>query len=318
MCPLLFLCVFIVIFAAMKIDEAIVCFRNYISTERRLAARTVQIYTEDLTAFAAFVAQRGISDVEQVSALDIREWQMALMEAGNAPRTVTHYLVSLRSWFKYLRRQKWLTTDIMAKVPTLKVPRRLPVFFRESEVRKIYDCPELFPDTFEGKRDRLLLQVLYETGMRRAELTGLTEGSVDFVNGTIKVLGKRDKERYIPIENELARNIKCYFSLKREIEGCSESFFVRKDGTPMTAAMCYNVVKKYMTSISTADRISPHVFRHSFATHMLNDGADINAIKELLGHTDLMATEVYTHVTREHLKEAYKHAHPRATGKSEN
>lgn len=296
----------------MKISEAIDCYYNYISTERRMSAYSVRNY---MAALESFSASLSVDEIEQVMAQDVRSWQMRMMDEGLSPATVKLNLTALRSWIRYLRRQKWLATDIMAKISNPKLAKRLPVFFREQEVERIYTDDELFPDTFEGRRDRLMLKVLYETGMRRSELQGLTEASVDFAAGTVKVLGKRDKERLIPIENELADNIKCYFSLKREIEGCSGAFFVQANGKPMTVAMIYNVVKKYMPLISNAEKISPHVFRHSFATHMLNEGADLEAIKDILGHANLGVTEIYTHVTREHLKEAYKHAHPRAQKK---
>lgn len=296
----------------MKISEAIDCYYNYISTERRMSAYSVRNY---MAALESFSASLSVDEIEQVMAQDVRLWQMQMMDEGLSPATVKLNLTALRSWIRYLRRQKWLATDIMAKISNPKLAKRLPVFFREQEVERIYTDDELFPDTFEGRRDRLMLKVLYETGMRRSELQGLTESSVDFAAGTVKVLGKRDKERLIPIENELADNIKCYFSLKREIEGRSGAFFVQANGKPMTVAMIYNVVKKYMPLISNAEKISPHVFRHSFATHMLNEGADLEAIKDILGHANLGVTEIYTHVTREHLKEAYKHAHPRAQKK---
>lgn len=301
-------------FAVMKIVEAIEKFLCYISTERRLSERTVRSYSITLREFSDFLTSLGLNEIEEVSSQEIRLWQVSLVENGLEPGTVNRCIVTLRSFYKYLRRQKIMTVDVMAKVTSPKLAKHLPIFFREKEVENIYNN-DLFPDTFEGHRDQLILQMLYETGMRRAEMAGLTESSVDLSNLTIKVLGKRDKERYIPIKNELAHNISNYLSLKRGINNCSEAFFVRKDGSPASDSVVYGIVKKYMTAFSQAERISPHIFRHSFATHLLNEGADINAIKELLGHTDLMATEVYTHVTREHLKEAYKHAHPRATKK---
>ena len=167
-----------------------------------------------------------------------------------------------------------------------------------------------------GQRDKLMLRLLYETGMRRSELAGLKVSSVDFSSLTIKVLGKRNKERVIPIENELAHNISQYLALKEQEKGPSEWLFVGTKGRQITPQDVYRTVKKYMSALSDADRISPHVFRHSFATHILNEGGNIEAIKELLGHADLATTEVYTHVTREHLKEVYKQAHPR--GKVKN
>lgn len=296
----------------MKLDVAIESFINYISTERRFSALTATAYSEDLRHFADFLfSHYKIDEVEGVSHLEIRDWQMAMSAEGCHPNTIRRRLATLRSWFKFLRRQKWVQTDVMAKVVSPKVPKRLPVFYGEKETERIYDSSN-FTEDFEGFRDQLFLRLLYETGMRRAEVLTLTESSVDFGAGTIKVRGKRDKERIIPIENELSHTIKCYFSLKKEIEGCSDAFFVRSNGLPFKQYDVNKVVKKYMTEFSSADKISPHVFRHSFATHLLNDGADIEAIKELLGHSDLAATEVYTHVTREHMKEAYRHAHPRA------
>ena len=299
----------------MMIRDAIQAFLLYISTERRLSDRTVEEYSTTLALFAKFLEERcQITDTKDVTHIEVREWQMHLAENGYVANTVKTMLVALRTFFKFARRQGLISTDIMAKVATPKTPKRLPIFFTEKEVAKIYDSAN-FSDDFEGCRDQLLLRMLYETGMRRAELLGMTEGSVDFYAKSLKVLGKRDKERIIPLEDELLHNIKCYFSLKKQIEGCSDAFFVRADGRPFTEYNVQAVVKKYMTLFSKADRISPHVFRHSFATHMLNEGVDISAIKELLGHADLTATEVYTHVSRQHLKETYTHAHPRATKK---
>lgn len=292
-------------------NEAIESFLLYIKTERRLSDKTVIKYEGSLHQFEQFIADTfSIINVEEIKPTEIREWQVHLSDRGNAVATVKGQLVILRSFYKYLRRQGIINVDVMAKVVTPKMPKHLPIFYTEKETAKIYDSM-YFSDDFEGHRDQLMLQVLYETGIRRAEVVGMTESSVDFSAKTLKVLGKRDKERIIPLENELLHNIKCYFSLKRQKDIQSEFFFVRSDGKQFTANDVYRVVKKYMTLFSKADKISPHIFRHSFATHMLNEGADIGAIKELLGHTDLSATEIYTHVTRQHIKEEYQHAHPR-------
>ena len=295
----------------MNISDAIDSFLLYIKTERRLSQLTVDSYSTRLQQFANFVIHTfGELDVEALTHLEVREWQMSLSEQGLSAMTVKTDMVVLRSFFKFLRREGIIDSDIMAKVVTPKTPKRLPVFYTEKETSRIYGS-NLFGDDFGGFRDRLLLIMLYETGMRLAEVVALKENSVDFSAKTLKVLGKRDKERIIPLENELLDNIKCYFSLKRQNGFSSEAFFVRDNGVPFTRYNVSHTVKRYMTIFSNADRISPHVFRHSFATHILNGGADIGAIKELLGHTDLAATEVYTHVSRQHLKETYKHAHPR-------
>jgi integrase/recombinase XerC len=229
-------------------------------------------------------------------------------------------MAALRAWFKYLRMHQGLGRDIMARVVPPKRPERLPVFFRESEVEQIYS--EDFPDTFDGQMERLVLRMLYETGMRRSELAGLTLSSVDLASLSIKVRGKRNKERIIPIEAELAHNISRYLALREETMPVqavqcpgmelTDRLFVNSKGKPVSDGKVYRIVERYMRPLSHAERTSPHVFRHTFATHMLNEGANIDAIKELLGHSSLSSTEIYTHVSREYLKETYKHAHPRA------
>ena len=280
-----------------------------------MAAGTVRNYIDDLEDFDAWLRSQDIEVLDDVTAREVRGWQMEHMERGEKAGTVKRRLSSLSSFFRYLRRHGLFEADIMAKVSAPKQPKRLPVFFKEKETEHLYD-EGLFPDTFMGQRDKLMLRMLYETGMRRSELAGLKTASVDFSSLTIKVLGKRNKERLIPIENELAHNIKEYLALKEQEKGPSEWLFVGARGRQITPQDVYLTVKKYMTVLSDADRISPHVFRHSFATHILNEGGNIEAIKELLGHADLATTEVYTHVTREHLKEVYKHAHPRGKVKS--
>ncbi len=295
----------------MKINEAIEQFHSYIANERRMAAGTVRNYIADLQDFSQWLELQQITDLGEISAREVRAWQMEHMDRGENPGTVKRRLSSLSSFFLYLRRHNLFDSDIMAKVSAPRQPKRLPVFFKEGELEHLYD-EGLFPDDFIGQRDKLMLRMLYETGIRRSELAGLKIQSVDFSSLTIKVLGKRNKERIIPIESELAHNISEYIALKEQEKGASEWLFVGRKGGQITTNDIYLTVKKYMPQLSNADRISPHVFRHSFATHILNEGGNIQAIKELLGHADLATTEVYTHVTRQHLKEVYSHAHPRA------
>lgn len=298
----------------MGIDEAIEKFHDYIATERRMAAGTVRNYISDLQDFAAWLQRQEVTSVEELTAREVREWQMEHMERGEAAGTVKRRLSSLSAWFLYMRRHGLCDRDVMAKVSAPRLPKRLPVFFKESETEHLYDAG-LFADDFMGRRDALILRMLYETGIRRSELVGLNVSSVDLSAMTLKVLGKRNKERIIPIENELAHNIKEYYALKQQEKGDSECLFVNRKGERISVDEVYRVVKKYMNLLSHADRISPHVFRHSFATHILNEGGNIQAISELLGHADLSTTEVYTHVSRTHLKEVYKHAHPRGKKK---
>ena len=271
-------------------------------------------YEGDLRDLQAYLLPLEVTELDDLSARDIRGWQMEHLGAGEAAGTVRRRLSSVSSWLRWLRRSGFLEADLMAKVSPPRQPKHLPVFFKESETEHLYD-EGLFGTDFTGRRDALMLRMLYETGMRRSELAALREGSVDLGALTIKVLGKRNKERVVPIEIELAHNISDYIALKRQTVGETERLFVNAKGKPVSAAMVYNIVRKYMAGLSNADRVSPHVFRHSFATHILAEGGNIQAIKELLGHENLATTEVYTHVTREHLKEEYKHAHPRSRRK---
>lgn len=314
---------FLCIFANVKIETAIRYFADYVATEKRLAASTRRYYVGEVERFGRYLEAQKIEEVDEVEAYHVRDWQMELMSAGEAVGTVLKQLAALRAWFKYLRRQGYCERDIMAKITPPKTPKRLPVFFREKEVERIY--ADMFPHTFDGEMEKLVLRMLYETGMRRSELAMLRLGGLDLSAGSIKVRGKGDKERIIPIENELAQNISRFLTLREEkIEElkCADEHYEETDrllingkGRAVSDGMIYLIVKRYMSPITTAERVSPHVFRHSFATHMLNEGANIDAIKELLGHSDLGTTEVYTHVAREHLKETYKHAHPRANKK---
>ena len=300
----------------MKVAEAIERYADYIGTERRMAAGTVENYIRDLNDLAAMMAKYGVEDVEDMSAREVRAWQMEHMDNGEAAGTVKRRLSSVSSWLRWLRRRGWLESDIMAKVSAPKQPKRLPVFFKQSETEHLYD-EGIFGDDFWGRRDALMLRMLYETGIRRSELAGLKEGSVDMGALTLKVLGKRNKERIVPIENELAHNISDYIALKKQTVGETEWLFVGKRGGQINVSQIYNAVKRYMSSLSNADRISPHVFRHSFATHILSEGGDLEAIRQLLGHEDLSTTEIYTHVTREHLKDVYRQAHPRGRKKKD-
>lgn len=298
----------------MKHHNAIEAFLVYLATEQRRSVYTTTTYRTTLEDFACYLNQQGIQNISDITPNEVRNWQAEHTAAGEATNTILKRLATLRSWFTFMRRKKWIKKDIMAKVSTPKRPQQKPIFFREKEVEKIYNT-DLFPKNFEGRRDRLLLCVLYETGVRRSEVTGLTESCLDLNNLNIKVLGKRNKERFIPIENELAHSIRTYLTEKHELPQYDEHLFVNSNGKAIKQYKVYAIVKKYMSLLSNAERISPHIFRHTFATQMLNEGASINAIKELLGHESITTTEIYTHVSREHLKDVYKHTHPRVIQK---
>ena len=305
------------IFAVVKIEEAIQRFADHITVERHLSPTTVRYYVREAEDFAQYLASQEVTDIEKIEPYDVRDWLMVQMEK-NSPATVKKKHAALSAWITYLRKNKYLARDIMASVSIPQQPTRQPIFFRESEVEHIYD--DIYPPTYEGALAKLVLRMLYETGMRRSELAGLTVQDVNLSKLTIKILGKGNKMRIIPIENELAHNISQYLALRdekmaEEKAADSRRLLINSKGRPVSDSMIYSIVEQYMPALSNADRVSPHVFRHTFATHMLNEGADINAVKELLGHSSLDSTEIYTHVSRERLKETYKHAHPRATKK---
>ena len=305
------------IFAVVKIEEAIQRFADHITVERHLSPTTVRYYVREAADFAQYLASQEVTDIEKIEPYDVRDWLMVQMEK-NSPATVKKKHAALSAWITYLRKNKYLARDIMASVSIPQQPTRQPIFFRESEVEHIYD--DIYPPTYEGALAKLVLRMLYETGMRRSELASLTVQDVNLSKLTIKVLGKGSKERIIPIENELAHNISQYLALRdekmaEEKAADSRRLLINSKGRPVSDSMIYSIVEQYMPTLSNADRVSPHVFRHTFATHMLNEGADINAVKELLGHSSLDSTEIYTHMSRERLKETYKHAHPRATKK---
>lgn len=302
----------------MKVEEAILRFTDHITTERRLAQGTVRYYENEVQDFGRYLSANLIDDINDISSHEVRNWQMQLLEQGIAPSTVARNLSALRAWFSYLRRQGWMHRDVMAKVRPPKQPQRLPIFFREGEAEHIYD--DIFPHTFDGELHKLVLRMLYETGMRRSELAGLTLNRIDLSSRTIKVLGKRNKERIVPIEGELAAQIQHYLSLRQAVAESNpeagDRLLLNHRGHPVSDGMIYLIVEQYMRPLSSAERTSPHIFRHTFATHLLEEGANIDAIKELLGHSNLGSTEIYTHVSRQHLKETYKHAHPRAQSSS--
>ena len=305
------------IFAVVKIEEAIQRFADHITVERHLSPTTVRYYVREAADFAQSLASQEVTDIEKIEPYDVRDWLMVQMEK-NSPATVKKKLAALSAWITYLRKNKYLARDIMASVSIPQQPTRQPIFFRESEVEHIYD--DIYPHTYEGALAKLVLRMLYETGMRRSELASLTVQDVNLSKLTIKVLGKGSKARIIPIENELAHNISQYLALRdekmaEEKAADSRRLLINSKGRPVSDSKIYSIVEQYMPALSQADRVSPHVFRHTFATHILSEGADINAVKELLGHSSLDSTEIYTHMSRERLKETYKHAHPRATKK---
>lgn len=288
-------------------------FLKYLLLERNYSEKTILSYGIDLDEFEAYF--KGV-DVEleftSVDADVVRGWVLSLMDEGRAETTVNRKLSSLRSFYHYLLRQKLVAVDPVAKVVGPKKKKPLPVFVRDEAMSQLLDGFE-FPQTFEGVRDKTMLEVFYSTGMRRAELIALRGGDVDFSALVIKVTGKRNKQRLIPFGEELRRAMSVYLKIRNEVlPGKAEAFFVLKNGKRMYPGKVYLLVKRNLSKVVSLKKRSPHVLRHTFATAMLNNEAELGAVKELLGHSSLTTTEIYTHTTFEELKKVYEQAHPRA------
>lgn len=298
----------------MNIDTNRDAFLEYIQFEKRLSSHTLVAYTNDLNQFIAFLnSVYEIKNVAEVNHTVIRSWVVSLMEQKITPRSVNRKITTLKTFYKFLLRQAIVSENPMLKIQSPKTSKRLPVFVEKENMDILLDNVD-FGDDFEGHRNKLIIELFYATGIRLSELINLKQINIDFHLCQLKVLGKRNKERIVPFSNVLKEQIQKYVLSKTELENKQneEFLFVTKTGTKLYEKLVYRVVNTYLAQITTADKKSPHVLRHTFATHMLNNGADLNAIKELLGHANLSATQVYTHNTVEKLKNIHKQAHPKA------
>jgi len=293
----------------MYIDE----FLKYLRYERNYSEHTILAYKKDLEQFEEFIRihQEGDFDPAMVDADIVRLWVVELLDQQVKSSSVNRKLSSLKSFFKYLMKQRVVSANPLRLVSGPKTSKPLPYFVRENELDQLLDG-DGFDEDFEGVRDRLILELLYDTGMRRSELAGLSDNDVDYDAMVIRVTGKRNKQRLIPFAEGLKDLLVAYTEKRNQEHGVTgDSMLVRSSGKPVTPPDIYNIVKKRLAEIPTLAKKSPHVLRHSFATSMLNNGAELNAVKELLGHSSLASTSVYTHTTFEELKKVY-HAHPRA------
>lgn len=286
-------------------------FFDYLEYEKKYSKHTLVSYKNDLNQFFVFLdIEQDKIDLNDINYQNIRAWVTSLMSEKVSARSVNRKLSSLKTFFKFLQKQQIVEVNPMSKISGPKTPKRLPTFVEEQQMNNLFENIT-FSDDLNGLRDKLLLDLLYQTGMRRAELANLKESDVDLFNSSIKVLGKRNKERIIPISLDLKRNLEGYFNVKQTNKIASSSLFVNDKGKALSEQNVYTIVKKYLAQITSIQKKSPHVLRHTFATHLLNNGADINAVKDLLGHANLSATQVYTHNTIDKLKKSYKQAHPR-------
>lgn len=293
-------------------------FEQYLTVERRYSSHTIKAYKTDLNDLNSFLLEIGNvslfqeEDIEKIHHRLLRDWMASLIERGISNRSVARKLSAAKSFFSYLHKSTLIPTNPASRVKVPKFEKKLPSFLKESETEYLLDQIE-FPDTFEGVRDKCLIEMLYGCGLRSSEAMSLTRQEVDLHTQTIRVHGKGNKERDLPFGKHLTSAILAYLN-RCEADGIQlkEAFFVRNNGKTLYPSLIYKIINQYLGQASSLSQRSPHVLRHTFATHMLDNGADLNAIKELLGHSSLAATQVYTHNTISKLKSVHAQAHPRA------
>lgn len=288
-------------------------FSDYLLLEKKYSLHTVEAYLNDMVSFEAFVKESFDQEsIDLVNYSQVRSWIVFLVDHNISNVSVNRKMASLKAFYKFLLKTKQIEVNPMLKHKSLKTPKVVQVPFSEKELKDLLATIEV-PVDFEGIRDKLIVEMFYVTGMRRAELIHLMIKNVDRSNNTIKVLGKRNKERIIPILPIIADQIDSYVVERDGLESLADCgyFFVSKKGLKMSESFVYRLINSYFSRVSEKVKKSPHVLRHTFATHLLNNGADLNSVKELLGHSSLASTQVYTHNSLAELKKVYKDAHPR-------
>jgi integrase/recombinase XerC len=289
-------------------------FLQHIKYEKRLSPHTVTAYEGDLKQFSIFLQfQYEFKEPDKADFQMIRSWIVALVDEKIENRSINRKIATLRTFYNFLLRHKTIAANPMLKIRALKTDKTLPKYVEEKPMENLLDDMQ-FSDDFTGFRDKLVIELLYGTGMRLAELIGLKITDLNLYNNTLMVLGKRNKQRVIPVNKSLVEAIKKYLTLRTDIsDDTTNKYLILTDsGTQAYPMFIQRLVKKYLSLVTSLDQRSPHVLRHTFATHLLNRGADLNAIKDLLGHTSLAATQVYTHNSIEKLKKVFKQAHPKA------
>jgi integrase/recombinase XerC len=286
-------------------------FIDYLSYQKRFSIHSITAYQKDLDTFWIYAGNDGYQSIEEINHLIIRSWLVSMMESGMDARSVNRKISTLKSYYKFLIREGKVEINPMSKIISPKTTKKLPVFVDKTHMENLFNF-EVFEPGFEGYRNRMIMLLFYQTGMRLSELTGLKKTDIDFSNCQLKVLGKRNKERIIPFTLVFKKELEDYLQIIPADYAQGSYLFAQKNGKKLYPKQVYNIVNAALSHVTTIHKKSPHVLRHTFATHMLNNGADLNAIKEILGHANLSATQVYTHNSIEKLKNVHKQAHPKA------
>lgn len=297
----------------MYIQEHLNSFHNYLKFERRYSTHTITAYLADINDFIKYFQHLyETEEIQSANHKQIRSWIVGLMNEGIVPKSINRKISSLRTFYKFLVSKNIVETNPVLKINGLKTPKRLPQFVDIKDMDTLLERIE-FTDDYEGKRDQIIVELFYATGMRLSELCALETSSIDTINGVVKVLGKGNKERLIPIHPQLLQKIQAYIIYKNTQYKENQSFlFLTQKGEKIYHKLIYRKIKSYLSLVTTLHKKSPHILRHTFATHMVNEGAELNAVKEILGHSSLAATQVYTHNTIQKLKNVHKQAHPKS------
>lgn len=294
------------------VEELIQAYSNYLRLQKRSSTHTDVAYTGDLKNFQNFILQSfEISDIHDIKTTHIKSFIVHLLDQQLDPKSVRRKISSLQGFYKYLLLKEIVSTNPLKKITLPKTSKKLPVFAGVDKMNLLLDDNN-FTDEYPSVRDRTIVSLFYATGIRLSELSNLKVQDIDFYNQNIKVTGKRNKERIVPLNQSIVKDLKHYLEKRSEIQNTTDTLFLTDKGKKIYNKMVYRVVNKQLSSVLTNKKKSPHVLRHTFATHMLDAGADLNSVKELLGHSSIAATQVYTHNTIEKLKKVYKQAHPRA------
>ncbi len=287
---------------------------NYLQFEKHYSTHTFISYKADITQFFNFlkIDLNKMDSLPEIKNTDVREWVIYMGEKNITNRSINRKITSLKVFFQYCLKEKVITENPVGTISSLKIPKKLPTYFEEKTMDELLDDDSLFENNFFGHRDKMIISLFYFTGIRESELINLTTDHINFNDNTIKVLGKRNKERIVPLLPKFSDQLKDYIvELKKEFGTTTPYIFITNKGQKLYPKFVYRLVNKHLSKVSTLSKKSPHVLRHTFATHMLNNGADLNAIKELLGHANLAATQIYTHNSFEKLKKTYNQTHPR-------